>query len=826
MLRPEAGAEDRRQLTAAQVEAGDRLVRLLEEVVASVGQPSPSDQLPANRRFKLDLRRSRVAFLSAERGAGKSTVLFSLAKDLSVGRGAAGGGEEPAGDSPKGSEVARWWTGDSRQDQKLASRLIWLEPMDMERMPKGANLLAAVLVRIQAACQQVFQAPRLGMADPRVAEPMQQIDRLARDVALAWDGDHDQRRAKVPPDVAASEVLRAERARQLLTDRLDRALNELAAELGRASHLLHDPVFVLPVDDFDSSPTRCRELARFLRLVSVPRLFSIIVGDESATRMIFQLDQLGELRKTAGGDVERQSPLVSPRSAGLNCAAGAIAGNSLRKLIPPGQRVAMGSPSIDYALRHFRPLAVAESEPKLIGLLGEVWVPISSRLVGGKKVCRLSDLFSVKEGQAPPYAAARLFRAPMRVLVDLYHLLWKLVGRLRVLEAKAAEADPEVSHFAEYPAYNREVVRFIARVASLAVAEDPYLSHNDREAVLAYISRLAHLEWQASGWEVEFGYSLGGRRRVSTIGKSRKSELVVSQFLPQVYVHRKWEYMTRVSFGPYDPQPNEDSRSAADATDRSRGFRHRTMVDERTIGALTWLRDAISTGWGETGPRLVAKRDCLVWCQWDTVQVPWPFPRWATFWEMEAFLFGWREYLDNDAKTATQDQIARHYLALSALIALGEWGPKDGANAALVSCRSVAKRFTSLKALVKRLCKGSEDLDEFVGYYLVVVGVLACQESGLSSQERKRMGGLADQMVESPSGARILRERVRRYRARSLELFFEEEFEEGEVKDIFGSSETNGQGGEDPFNPRPAHWRRAKRRAKRTIAQRDKKRQD
>ena len=34
----------------------------------------------------------------------------------------------------------------------MATRLVWLEPLDMETLPRTANLMAAILARIGAAC--------------------------------------------------------------------------------------------------------------------------------------------------------------------------------------------------------------------------------------------------------------------------------------------------------------------------------------------------------------------------------------------------------------------------------------------------------------------------------------------------------------------------------------------------------------------------------------------------------------------------------------------------------------------------------------------------
>ena len=55
-----------------------------------------------------------------------------------------------------------------------------------------------------------------------------------------------------------------------------------------------NPLFVLPVDDFDLNPVRCLELLRLLRSIAVPRLFTLILGDIDQAEEVLQLKMTGD----------------------------------------------------------------------------------------------------------------------------------------------------------------------------------------------------------------------------------------------------------------------------------------------------------------------------------------------------------------------------------------------------------------------------------------------------------------------------------------------------------------------------------------------------
>jgi hypothetical protein len=108
---------------------------------------------------------------------------------------------------------------------------------------------------------------------------MLDFTKLQHDVALAWDGNIEKRAANVDPDVYAVEVLRAEQNRLRLDQRISKSLNDLHKLFIKPCRGDVEHLFVLPIDDSDLNPHRCLELIKLIRLLNVPRLFILLLGD-------------------------------------------------------------------------------------------------------------------------------------------------------------------------------------------------------------------------------------------------------------------------------------------------------------------------------------------------------------------------------------------------------------------------------------------------------------------------------------------------------------------------------------------------------------------
>ena len=144
-LRPEARSVPWRQLDGEQRRAVKRMISLLNESVSDL--TNAGERGASKTEFVLDGdRTSRIAFLSGERGTGKTTVLLSIKEAWNLARNLHSPG--PPGGYLGEEDRESWNT-----LAGIANRLVWLDPLDMEPLPPSTNLLAAVLARIDRASE-------------------------------------------------------------------------------------------------------------------------------------------------------------------------------------------------------------------------------------------------------------------------------------------------------------------------------------------------------------------------------------------------------------------------------------------------------------------------------------------------------------------------------------------------------------------------------------------------------------------------------------------------------------------------------------------------
>lgn len=321
-LRPEARTlSDRPELTQSQRDAFDHMISLLDSALDRIDAPSEAAPLDMSASLE-DSRYSRVAMLEGPRGSGKTTLLLSLIRAT----------------SPDG----RWNDSDGGLE-RLRGRVVWLETLDLEPHPRATNLLASILVRIEdkvGRFQENFiggQGLPGGILDARPEDdPILELSRLQNDVALAWDGDAPGRGTQLGPDAYAVEVLRTEQARLKLNPRLRAVLDHLASKVYRDGQI-QNPLFILPVDDFDLNPARSLEILRLLRMISVPRLFTVLLGSVGLVERVLEWSVLGELSALAGKVASQLALSTGPE--GLIATSRTLSREGFRKLIPPEQRI-------------------------------------------------------------------------------------------------------------------------------------------------------------------------------------------------------------------------------------------------------------------------------------------------------------------------------------------------------------------------------------------------------------------------------------------------------------------------------------------------------
>lgn len=288
-------------------EALNFIIRILSEAAGSVQGSKGSDK---NSNIDTDPA-SRIVFISGEPGSGKSTLYLTL-------KAMASSEEHSKGYKNK------------KNIEKL-EKVRWLDALDLEVAgEEGENLLAAVLVRLFRELEESESSP---IQSNKCEEAIKELEDLATDIGIAWEGNLQARAGNLDPDTFSAEVIRTQGARLGINKRLGKALDKLAKNgcYGCDKNTL----FVLPVDDFYLRPTASLQLLRLLRMISIPRLFFLVMGDIKTVEALF-------IEKSLADWTEVASPILfTTRSDRLDQAlirARELRARYLRKLLPPLQR--------------------------------------------------------------------------------------------------------------------------------------------------------------------------------------------------------------------------------------------------------------------------------------------------------------------------------------------------------------------------------------------------------------------------------------------------------------------------------------------------------
>ena len=320
-LRPEAGPVPYKKLQWRAQKALNKIIGALSAATRSPKEPSDVASIDTNRA-------SRIVFISGEPGSGKSTLYLTLREMLSETE-----------DSDKYSKGYK--EKGNIGDLKKAVR--WLDPLDLEVAgDEGENLLAAVLVRLIEA---LSKQDTVILSKP-CEEAIKELEELATGIGIAWEGNLLARAGHLDPDTFSEEVMRTQRERLGVNERLRKALNKLANNdccgCGKGT------LFVLPVDDFYLKPDASLQLLRLLRMISVPRLFFLVMGDITTIEALFIEKSLADWTKVAGAEIFATLP--KQRQDEALARARELRARYLRKLLPPLQRETIEAMDWDEAL--------------------------------------------------------------------------------------------------------------------------------------------------------------------------------------------------------------------------------------------------------------------------------------------------------------------------------------------------------------------------------------------------------------------------------------------------------------------------------------------
>ena len=746
--RPEARPFHWKTLDVGQRRAFEEVVHHLHAAVghASYGKAS-NDAWP----FRLDRGRvNRNILVSGDRGIGKSSLMLSLIRcfvdapgwrndwdgmkenvrwTVDEGRVAARKDDveaaqrylervladaKPAREielarqriASAQSEAGKAETEESTNLEEMVShlrgKLEFLEPLDVEVLPSSTNLLAAVMARIEQCVEHrtagIAQRDRDTRDEPSLLQsighnPLDRFAKIQKNVAWAWTESMRHRESTLDPLALVGEMRDAENARLSFQDRFGRALDDLAT--GYHWRVTDEPIFVLPVDDFDTNPVRVIDLCWMMKLLGGPRLVTLLFGNADVAEAMLRLNFRGQAKEIAQeisvGDIE------------LAETVGGTPHYALRKMMPPGHRVMLEPMSVDESRAYSPPRDESAGSgndlPCLDRLLELLCVEMNTAVLRSNgeaksKISLAEFLFAIKPSEdrrgkgerwkGGRYSGAALFRSPPRLIADMWYAFHECV------DAKDKSASPSV-------------IGAFARLFREAVSEEASLSRAEKHHML----RTARHDFTGR-WEFHPEYIEPARKR--------GPELTVSDdkanFSLIVTPIKDWD------FRPVQPLADKDT------TPRPRSEGHWRCVSDRVTATIIILHDllAFRTPRGIAGPYLAPdpvgdwnrsrararvskkksgsrerfrdeeqtpRRDPLptIWASvcWrvatdDHVEIPWFPPPWKTFWEYIHFRAAWnhvlqQEYAYTDESDIMIDRIGRAWIHAATNVLLGDVDP-------------------------------------------------------------------------------------------------------------------------------------------------------
>ncbi len=371
-------------MTTSQQEAFGSIVHAFRDAVERSDQIAKKRKTPDQAFFDAPPERpNKTLLITGDRGTGKSSLLMSLAHATVRDWRPILRTDRRQADLPEG-------IGQIEQDLKsLETRLVWLDPLDMELQEKHTNLLAAILTRVEIALERIRDVSEhatellRGMTS-QSEQAIVELSRLMSDVSAGWDGNLPQRAGSLDPDSYATEVLRVERARADLTQRFGSVLEKLSEHFPWP-RTIQRPLFVLPIDDFDLNPSQCLNILRMIRMLhhspNNTRLVSVVLGDIEIAKKMLMLRTLGERAR-----MSEIKPDPQNFKHFILDDLHEFTSEALRKLLPPAQRSELVKMKSEEIL-NFRPNADADRLFELLDRLPFRFISVQ----GSKRIRSLLD---------------------------------------------------------------------------------------------------------------------------------------------------------------------------------------------------------------------------------------------------------------------------------------------------------------------------------------------------------------------------------------------------------------------------------------------------
>lgn len=608
VLRPEARPISPSKLTRSQQDAVPRIV----------------DTLKAATRHDKDV--SRTFFLHGEAGTGKTTVYRSLREVLKS-------------DEALTEKELQVLQVSKKALDELREQVVWLEPLNLGGgIDLSSNHLAAVLVRIDQVLKEKLgrrSGSYVGHDDDReLSGVLTDFQRLRADIGLAWDGNLPRRGEHLDPDVYAEEVMRAEEARIRINSRFHEVLENLTKKFYPGKR----PIFVLPIDDISSNPGPSLDVLRLLHLVSTPFLFVLAMGDlEMLEELAFQR-RLGQMIALAGSqeikdDLQRRELIAKARQT---------AERERRKLLPSRQqaRLEILYWSETLRLRH-SPMAECtynillrstlskesfELGGKIVNLLDFLTRPGKSRVQLGEDEPEIDDA----KADDDAYTAMGILEAPYRSALDFLIELDEVTVTIDASNKKTKESKKE----GELKRM-KGVIAWSIRQAHYSLSAQDYMSSEDLRKCEYSIRgpQYTTTKLNTKDLSLKVEYNFGSNRNIETVEIQKG---VRYDCRLEARCHRRWRLGPKSQNGESEeggfwrfmpPQPTNWFVLLHDLLIFTRG----ESLHGEPLTSQIWNDHR----WAGTRWSPLYDGDS------QSIFLPWPIPRWPSFWQFDSFLCAW-----------------------------------------------------------------------------------------------------------------------------------------------------------------------------------------
>lgn len=300
-------------------------------------------------------RLNHAVLIDGSRGSGKTAVLLTLLDAWSrrVRRES----------EPKETANTKSTTEDGRRQGEfveLLSRRAPIVPVgliDLQPLPPSTSLLLYIvgqLHRVVEAIEHHGDKDRRGREQARVPwhatgdeehASLKHWREFVEAAALGWNGDLQQRRAKLDPQAYVLEIQQVERRRLDVVTTFRRFVDALVRDYAEFERLSKEewPLFVVAIDDADMNPERAPELLDLIRTLWHPRFAFVLTGDSALFRTTLQ----AKLFKVS---------LLESKAAVSNADdhLARLADDIYDKVIPPGHRCHIPSLSLNERFSRLR----------------------------------------------------------------------------------------------------------------------------------------------------------------------------------------------------------------------------------------------------------------------------------------------------------------------------------------------------------------------------------------------------------------------------------------------------------------------------------------